>query len=151
MSEPRPKVLVSGCYDLLHAGHVMFFETAAQYGDLHVCIGADENILRLKDHRPTFSQDERLYIVQSIRFVHHARVSTGSGWLDFEPDMAEIKPDYFVVNEDGADEQKRELCEKYGVEFVVLARTPKAGLPARSSTDVKASLAQGQAEDEAAS
>jgi cytidyltransferase-like protein len=144
MSQPRPKVLVSGCYDLLHAGHVRFFETAAQYGDLYVCIGSDANVESLKNHRPTFTEDERLYIVESIRFVHHARVSTGSGWLDFEPDMAEIQPDYFVVNEDGADERKRALCEKYGVEFVVLKRTPKEGLPARSSTDVKASLAEGK-------
>ena len=136
----KPKVMVSGCYDLLHAGHITFFETAAEYGDLYVCIGADDNIRRLKDHAPKFSQDERLYMVQSLRFVTDARVSSGTGMLDFEPDMAEIKPDIFVVNEDGSTEGKRELCERYGVEYVVLPRTPKPGLPARSSTDVKASL-----------
>lgn len=139
---PRPKVLVSGCYDLLHAGHVAFFETAAQYGDLYVCIGADDNIQRLKNHAPQFSQAERLYIVSSLRFVTHARISSGTGMLDFEPDMAEIKPDIFIVNEDGASEDKRQVCAKYGVQYVVLPRTPKAGLPARSSTAIKASLAE---------
>ena len=140
----RPKVLVSGCYDLLHAGHVMFFETAAQYGDLYVCIGADANIERLKNHRPMFTEQERLYLVQSLRFVTHARVSSGDGMLDFEPDMAEIKPDIFIVNADGGSEDKRRLCEKYGVKYVELSRTPKAGLPARSSTAIKASLAEKQ-------
>ena len=140
----RPKVLVSGCYDLLHAGHVAFFETAAQYGDLYVCIGADDNIQRLKNHPPKFTEAERLYIVQSIRYVTHARVSSGTGMLDFEPDMVEIKPDLFIVNEDGGTEDKRRLCEKYGVQYVVLPRIPKPGLPARSSSGIKASLAEEQ-------
>jgi len=137
----RPKVLVSGCYDLLHAGHVTFFETAAQYGDLYVCIGSDENIERLENHAPKFPQQERLYIVQSIRFVTHARISSGTGMLDFEPDLVEIKPDFFIVNEDGSTEDKRRLCERYHVKYLVLPRTPKAGLPARSSTAIKAELA----------
>ncbi|QDU56369.1 adenylyltransferase/cytidyltransferase family protein [Aeoliella mucimassa] len=134
------KVLVSGCYDLLHAGHVAFFETAAKYGELHVCIGSDDNIRLLKGHAPKFSQDERLYIVQSISHVSHARVSSGSGMLDFEPDLRELKPDYFVVNEDGSTPAKRALCEELGVEFVELPRTPKEGLPARSSSGIKATL-----------
>ncbi|MHB9141732.1 MAG: adenylyltransferase/cytidyltransferase family protein, partial [Paludibacter sp.] len=35
------KVFVSGCYDMLHSGHVAFFEEAAQHGDLYVGIGSD--------------------------------------------------------------------------------------------------------------
>ena len=38
------KVFVSGCYDLLHSGHVEFFRQAAQYGDLYVGIGSDADI-----------------------------------------------------------------------------------------------------------
>ena len=34
------KVFVSGCYDLLHSGHVEFFRQAAEYGDLYVGIGS---------------------------------------------------------------------------------------------------------------
>lgn len=136
----RPKVLVSGCYDLLHAGHVTFFETAARYGDLYVCLGSDENVRRLKGHATKFSEQERLYMVGAIRHVAHARISSGTGMLDFEPDMATIRPDYFVVNHDGGSDEKRRLCEKYGVEYVELPRDPAPGLPARSSTAVKAEL-----------
>jgi cytidyltransferase-like protein len=137
---PRAKVLVSGCYDLLHAGHVAFFETAAQYGDLYVCIGSDANIRLLKGHAPKFTEQERLYLVQSIRYVTHARIGSGTGMLDFEPDMAEIKPDFFVVNRDGGSEAKRQLCQKYGVQYIELERIPKPGLPTRSSTEIKRSL-----------
>jgi cytidyltransferase-like protein len=134
------KVLVSGCYDLLHAGHVVFFETAAKYGDLYVCIGSDENVRLLKGRAPRFSQDERLYMVQSVKFVKHARVATGSGLLDFEPDIDQIRPDIFIVNEDGASDEKEDLCRRKCVRYLVLQRTPKEGLPARSSTNVKASM-----------
>jgi cytidyltransferase-like protein len=138
----RHKVLVSGCYDLLHAGHITFFETAARYGDLYVCIGSDENIALLKNHGPKFSQAERLYMVQAIRHVRHARICSGRGMLDFEPDLAEIKPDLFIVNADGGSEDKRRLCEQYGVQYLELPRDPKPGLPTRSSTAVKTALAE---------
>ena len=42
------KVLVSGCYDLLHGGHIAFFKTASAYGNLYVSVGRDENLLLLK-------------------------------------------------------------------------------------------------------
>ncbi len=141
------KVLVSGCYDLLHGGHVEFFRTAARFGDLHVCVGSDANIQALKHHRTMFNEKERLFIVQSIRYVHHARISSGTGMLDFEPDMAELKPDYFVVNEDGVTDGKKALCEKYGVELKVLPRTPAEGLPARSSTALKSGKEQTVTDD----
>lgn len=135
---PQEKtVMVSGCYDLLHAGHVTFFETAAQYGKLIVCVGADANILKLKNHAPMFSEDERVYIVQSIRYVDQARVSSGEGMLDFEPDMRELKPDAFIVNEDGSTPAKEALCQELGVEYIVLPRIPKEGLQARSSSGLK--------------
>jgi cytidyltransferase-like protein len=135
------RVLVSGCYDLLHAGHIAFFESAAQYGKLYVCVGADENVRLLKGHAPKFTQQERLYLVQSIRHVHEARISSGSGMLDFEPDMRELQPDIFVVNHDGSTPEKRKLCAELGVEYVELPRTPKVGLPSRSSSELKQSLA----------
>lgn len=42
------KVFVSGCYDLLHSGHVEFFRQASQYGELYVGIGSDSTILEYK-------------------------------------------------------------------------------------------------------
>ena len=86
-------------------------------------------------------------MVQAVRYVYEARVSRGSGLLDFEPEMMDIKPDFFVVNDDGMTEEKRILCQKYGVKLVVLPRTPAKGLPVRSSSEVKTGMKQGQSED----
>jgi len=132
------KIMVSGCYDLLHAGHVTFFETAAAYGELYVRIGSDDNVQLLKNHSTQFNEDERLYMAQSVKFVKEARIASGSGYLDYEPDRAELQPDMFIVNEEGDRSEKRELCEKYGVEYLVLPRISREGLPLRSSTAVKA-------------
>jgi len=132
--------MVSGCYDLVHGGHVAFFKTAAAYGDLYVSVGRDENLLMLKGKKPVFSEDERLYIVRSIRYVHDAFLGSGKGMLDFEPDLERLRPDIFIVNYDGHSPAKEELCKKYGVEYVVLERIPEPGLPARSSSGTKRAM-----------
>src|SRR5512138_520799 len=134
------KVLVSGCYDLLHGGHVAFFKTAAAYGKLYVAIGRDDNLKLLKGKKPFFSQEERAFIVRSIKFVEDAFISSGMGMLDFEPEMRKLKPDIFIVNHDGHSADKQKLCKEMGVEYLVLERIPEPGLPARSSSQSKKDL-----------
>lgn len=131
----RKKVIVTGCFDWLHSGHVRFFEEVSQLGDLYVVVGHDDNIRLLKgEGHPMFSQDERRYMVQSIRFVKQALISTGHGWMDAEPEVEKIKPDIYAVNEDGDKPEKRVFCKVHGLEYVVLKRTPKEGLPRRVGT-----------------
>ena len=131
------KVFVSGCYDLLHSGHVEFFRQAAQYGDLYVGIGSDKTILEYKHHKTLYSENERLFMVKSIRYVKDAYINAGSGIMDFVPTIEIVKPDILVVNEDGSSDSKREFCKANGIEYVVLQRVPNEGLIARSSTDIK--------------
>lgn len=133
-----PKVLVTGCYDWLHTGHVRFFEETSELGDLYVVVGHDENVKLLKGKgHPLFAEAERRYMVQAIRHVKQALVSSGSGWMDAEPEIARIKPDRYAVNEDGDKPEKRAFCEEHGLEYVVLKRTPKEGLPKRESTQLR--------------
>ena len=136
----RKKVFVSGCYDLLHSGHVEFFRQAAEYGDLYVGIGSDETILHYKGHKTLYPEQERLFMVKAIRYVKEAYINQGSGILDFVPTLDIVKPDMLVVNTDGASEAKAQLCRERGMEYVVLERTPHEGMEARSSTSLKASI-----------
>ena len=133
------KVFVSGCYDLLHSGHVEFFKEAAQYGDLYVGIGSDATILDYKHHKTVYSEQERLFMVKSIRYVKDAFINKGHGIMDFIPTVEALRPDVLVVNEDGSNEEKRRFCAEQGIEYVVLQRKPSEGLVARSSTDLKKS------------
>ena len=131
------KVFVSGCYDLLHSGHVEFFRQAAEYGDLYVGIGSDNTILEHKNHQTVYKEQERLFMVKSIRYVKDAYINQGSGIMDFVPTIDIVKPDILVVNEDGSNDDKRRFCQEHGIEYVVLKRTPAEGLEARSSTSLK--------------
>jgi cytidyltransferase-like protein len=134
------KVFVSGCFDLIHGGHIAFFKTAAVYGDLYVSVGRDQNLFLLKHKMPFFSEEERLYIVKSIKYVKDAFLAQGSGMLDFEPDLVRIKPNIFIVNEEGHTADKKKLCKELGIEYIVLPRIPEEGLPVRSSSGTKRDL-----------
>ncbi|MGA2077931.1 MAG: adenylyltransferase/cytidyltransferase family protein [Terriglobia bacterium] len=134
----RKRVIVTGCFDWFHSGHVRFFEEVSELGDLYVVVGHDANIRLLKgEGHPMFSQDERRYMVQSVRFVKQALISSGHGWMDAEPEVAVVKPDIYAVNEDGDVPEKRAFCKEHGIEYVVLKRIPKAGLPQRQSTTLR--------------
>lgn len=134
----RKKAVATGCYDWLHSGHVRFTEEASRFGDLYVCLGSDANVRLLKgDGHPLLPQEERRYLVGSLKFVKQALVTTGSGWLDADPEIRRLKPDFYIVNEDGDKGGKREYCAKLGIEYLVLRRAPAPGLPSRTSTDLR--------------
>ena len=131
---PRKKVMVTGCYDWFHSGHVRFFEEVSGLGDLYVVLGSDKNVRLLKGEcHPMFSENERRYFVQAVRYVKQTFISSGNGWMDAEPEIAIIMPDIYAVNEDGDKPEKRQFCEKHNLRYVVFKRTPKEGLPRRQS------------------
>lgn len=132
------KVLVTGCFDWFHSGHVRFFEEASEHGDLYVVLGHDKNLEKLKGPgHPMFPEDERKYMAGAICFVKQALISSGDGWLDAEPEIRQLKPDGYVVNEDGDKDVKRQFCQENGIEYIVLKREPKPGLTRRTSTDLR--------------
>ena len=130
----KKKVFVSGCYDMLHSGHVAFFTEAASHGDLYVGIGSDKTIFELKARKTINTEAERLYMVKALRVVKDAWINSGSGLLDFEKELRELKPDIFFVNSDGATPLKEQLCKELGIEYMVSTRLPHSGLPTRSTT-----------------
>ena len=142
------KVFVSGCYDLLHSGHVEFFKQASQFGDLYVGIGSDATYLEYKHRKPMFPQEERLFMVSNIKFVKEAYINEGSGVIDFIPTLDIVQPDIFVVNAEGGSDAKRQLCEERGIQYIELERTPAEGLQARSSSSLKAALSTQQENSE---
>lgn len=134
----RKKVIVTGCYDWLHSGHIRFFEEVSEHGDLYVAVGNDANVRHLKgEGHPMFSQELRRYMVQSIRFVTQAVITKGMGWMDAAPNVEEMRLDAYAVNEDGDRPEKRAFCDEYNLEYIVLKREPKEGLARRSSTKLR--------------
>ena len=130
-------VFVSGCYDMLHSGHVAFFEEAASYGDLYVGLGSDQTVWDLKGRKTINNERERLYMVKSIRYVKDAWINSGSGIMDFEKEVRELRPDIFFVNSDGYTPEKESFCKELGIQLIVSKRIPSEGLPARSTTALR--------------
>ncbi|HBE39717.1 MAG TPA: cytidyltransferase [Bacteroidales bacterium] len=139
MDKKRKKVFVSGCFDMLHSGHVAFLQEASEFGDLYIGLGSDKTIKKLKGRETVYSEEERAYMLRALSCVHKVTVNRGSGLMDFEEDLRILKPDIFIVNEDGHSPEKEDLCRELGTEYKVLRRIPHANLPARSTTALRSS------------
>jgi len=133
----RKKIFVTGCFDMLHSGHVAFLEEAATYGDVYVGIGSDETVKSLKGRYPVNNQDERRYMIESLKSVKQCIVNSGSGIMDFTEELKKVEPDMFIVNEDGNTPGKAKLSKSLGIRYTVLKRIPHENLPPRSTTALR--------------
>ncbi len=135
------KVFVSGCFDVLHSGHIAFLEEAASYGDVYVSIGSDATVMALKNRKTMYTEAERKYMLEAIRFVKKVYIGPDTGKiLDFAPLLDEVKPDIFFVNSDGTSDAKKEFVESKGIRYVTSSRIPHANLPERSTTSIRQSI-----------
>jgi cytidyltransferase-like protein len=133
----RKKIFVSGCFDLLHSGHVAFLQEAAQLGLVYVGLGSDANVFHLKGRYPVNPQAERKFMLEALACVHEAHVNSGMGILDFLDELEAIRPDCFFVNEDGHTPEKERLCREKSIEYRVSRRIPAHNLPIRSTTALR--------------
>jgi len=121
------KIFVSGCYDILHGGHIEFFNQAKALGDrLIVCFASDEILWEIKKRKPSIPEQHKLNIISSLNMVDSAVIGTEltAPGIDFEKHFALAKPDILAVTEDDKfEKEKRALCDKYGVEYVSLPKT----------------------------
>lgn len=131
------KVMVTGCFDLMHSGHVAFLNEARKLGEVFACIGNDENVFQLKGRYPVNHQYERKYMLENLQAVSHCRINKGFGIIDFLDELNEIKPDVFLVNEDGSTPEKAKICADKGIEYKVFHRVPHGDLPVRSTTSLR--------------
>ncbi len=136
-----PKVFVSGCFDVLHSGHIAFLEEAASYGDVYVSLGSDETVRMLKNRETMYNENERKYMLESIKFVKKVYIGPDTGKiLDFAPLLDEVNPDIFFVNADGTSDDKKAFVESKGIRYVTSSRIPHGNLPVRSTTSIRETL-----------
>ena len=131
------RVFVSGSFDVLHSGHVVFLKQVAEYGELYVRIGSDVSISHLKGRKTVCSQEERLFMVKAIRYVADAWINEGMGNMDFVDNFPDSLIDILIVNQDQDFPEKREFCKRCNIEYIVLERNPEPGLPVRTSTQMR--------------
>ncbi len=123
----KKRVVVGGTFDLLHPGHVELFKEASKLGDVIAIVARDETVRRIRGRDPVLSQEQRRFMVSSIKYVKEAII----GGKDPVETVASLKPDYVLLGPDqGWDEREleREL-RKRGLNTKVLRMKEKKCIP----------------------
>ncbi len=134
------KVFVSGCYDILHAGHIQFFTEAKALGDhLTVCFASDKVLWTHKKRRSSIPQEHKQALLQSLRMVDDVVIGEDMAiGLDFRTHFLRIRPDLLVVTDDDRySDMKRELCAQVGAQYLILPKTPPLFSPISTTKIVK--------------
>lgn len=118
-------VLATGCFDLLHVGHVMHLEWAKAQGDvLVVALTSDDQVRKEKgEKRPVFSWHRRAYFLEHLNCVDKVVPYTG----DMSELLAYVMPSVMVKGEDWRNTfppEHRELLERMNVDLI-FSPTPK--------------------------
>ncbi len=133
-------IFVSGCYDLLHAGHVQFFEEARALGDhLVVCFASQDVLWRHKKRKSSLPDQHKAALLTSLRMVDEVVCGEDlTPGLDFETHFRRIRPDVLAVTaDDQYGDVKRALCAELRVTYHVLPKTPPRFDPVSSSSIVR--------------
>lgn len=133
------RVLTVGVFDLLHKGHVELFRRAKLLGDyLIVAVQDGGHILKYKPNAQVLnSTDDRMYMVQAIRYVDEVVVYTG-----VDEFISTIDFDIFVTGPDQNHQgflRAIQWCAENGREHVVLSRTDGV-----SSSEIKEKIVDKQ-------
>ena len=75
-SKGKKIIFTNGCFDLLHAGHVRYLETAKSFGDVLILgLNSDQSVATLKGtNRPINTQSDRAYILAALEAVDYVVV-----------------------------------------------------------------------------
>lgn len=121
------KVFVSGCYDILHGGHIEFFNQAKSLGDyLIVCFAGDKSLELHKHKKSSLPEAHKKRLLESLSMINEVVIGDylEELGLDFKEHFLTIKPDILAVTEDDRyEKQKSALCQEVGAQYVVLPKT----------------------------
>ncbi len=134
------KVFVSGCYDIIHGGHVQFFEEARALGDHLTVSFASSDVLWIhKRRKPSIPDEHKKALLESLRIIDHVVIGRGHDeGIDFREDFLAIRPDILAVTEDDKyADLKRALCAEVGAEYIILPKTPPRFEPVSTSSIVR--------------
>ena len=133
-------VFVSGCYDILHAGHLQFFKEARALGDhLTVCFASKEVLLAHKQRAPSIPDEHKQHLIESLEMVDSVVIGKGTRLgFDFEDHFRTLRPDVLAITTDSSyQDEKAELCNSTGAELVILDKSPPQFAPVSTTQIVR--------------
>lgn len=122
--EKKKIVLVGGCFDIIHPGHILFLEAAKKEGDILILLlESDNNIKKIKgEGRPINSIKNRQIVVSSIGDVDYIIPLVGvTTDEEYDRIMIQIRPEVIAITEgDSQTEKRRRQCESIGAQLRVV-------------------------------
>lgn len=134
------RVFVSGCYDIIHAGHVQFFREARALGDhLTVSFASSEVLWIHKQRRSSLPDEHKQALIAELGCVDEVVVGRGlEEGIDFREDFLRIRPHILAVTDDDKyTGLKQALCDEVGAKYVRLPKTPPQFAPISTSEIVR--------------
>lgn len=123
-------VMTTGCYDVLHAGHVRHLERSRALGTkLVVALNSDASVRSLKgDERPINPQRHRKVVLEALRCVDEVRVFDGRDARDL---IREVRPDVLTCGYGYTTDLVvgRDLVESYGGKVVITCTSDASDEP----------------------
>lgn len=121
-------VLVGGCFDFIHFGHIKFLEEAKKHGDkLIIMLEPDETIKKLKgDGRPFHSQEQRKKMLEALRMVDEVIILPPHMTdADYFAVVKKINPNSIALTEgDPILEKKLKQTELSGAKAIIIPKIP---------------------------
>jgi FAD synthetase len=99
----KTRIMVFGTFDVLHKGHLNFFEQARLLANnpfLIVSIARDANVKRIKGRYPDFKEKQRLAEVKKSRLVNRATLGAAKDYLSH---IVKEKPAIIAIGYDQKD------------------------------------------------
>lgn len=122
----KHKVLVGGCFDLIHFGHISFLKQAKKQGDtLVVALESDENVRKMKGNaRPIHSQQQRKEMLESLSFVDEVlMLPTMHGDRDYYELVRKIHPSVIAITKgDPYKVKKSEQAAEVGAKLIEISK-----------------------------
>jgi len=119
MKQKEKTVMVGGVFDLLHLGHIHYFEEAKKHGNRLVVVVARDSTARKMKHTPITPEDMRVELIGALKVVDEALLGDEK---DIYATVEKVKPDVIALGYDqrhDEEEIKREL-KKRGLKAEVI-------------------------------
>ena len=145
MENKKKRVLITGCFDLIHTGHIHLLKEVAKLGDVYVILARDSTIKKWKKQPPTIPEKQRLEVISAIRYVKKAvlgRENTNFilSALDLNPDIIMLGPNQRI-----SEIKLRRLLDGNDATHIKIQRFPTlysngSQYELNSSTSIKAKI-----------
>jgi FAD synthetase len=133
------RVLITGCFDILHPGHLFLLQEGAKLGEVYVIIARDATVVKYKKKLPIISQEQRLEVIRAIKYVTYATIGEKNG--KYLEKAISLQPDIILLGPNQRISQSflKEELQKLNAGHIQVKRLEKFNddFPLTSSSKIK--------------